>query len=331
LHYYSLLIAAICALVTFVLLRWLLGFAVVAQLLAKQNHRSLHSLPTPNIGGLVFVPVGALASWVTTKSFSYSVIGFFVLAVVGAIDDRRQLSAATRLPVHVLVSAAVAFDIVRNTIPQSNAATVVLLLVLVALFSWSINLFNFMDGSDGIAATAGIIGFGFYAWLADGHWIGLVASCIVGSLLGFLVLNWHPAKTFMGDAGSTTLGLSAAALGAAGWQFQLWHWTLPIAVFSPFLVDSTYTLARRVYLRERFWEGHKTHLYQRLVERFESAPTIALGYGCAGLIAGIISQNKLFEPDWVNVTFPVALICCYLAGVLLIERTLKRSNRQIRQ
>ncbi len=309
----------------------------MAQLLAKPNHRSLHTQPTPNIGGIVFVPIMAGMAYAMTKNFSLGAVGGLMLACIGAIDDRRPLPVILRLPFHFAASAIAVFQIMNlsNTTVQSPWVTLGISLLLLMIFAWSINLFNFMDGSDGIACVMALVGFGFYSLLAGGSWVGIVSLCIFSCLLGFVWLNWHPAKTFMGDAGSTTLGFSAAALGTAGWQEGIWSWIVPCAVFSPFWIDASYTLCRRILNRERFWEGHKSHLYQRLIQNGRSPQVVATAYGVAGAIAAlaainakslaeIFSQTAGTSDNWVNVTFLGALLCCYLVSVLLIERTLTK-------
>jgi UDP-N-acetylmuramyl pentapeptide phosphotransferase/UDP-N-acetylglucosamine-1-phosphate transferase len=337
LHTHSIGVIGFGAVTTYVLLRWLLTIPSIAQLLAKPNHRSLHTQPTPNIGGIVFIPIMAGMAYAMTKTFPLCAGSALVLACLGAIDDRRPLPAGLRLPFHFAVSAVAVFQIMNlSTLAVDfHWVTIGMSLLLILIFAWAINLFNFMDGSDGIATVMALVGFGFYSLVAGSTWVGLVSLCMFSCLLGFIWLNWHPAKTFMGDAGSTTLGFCAAALGTAGWQEGLWSWIFPCSVFSPFWVDATYTLCRRVLRTERFWEGHKSHLYQRLIQQGCSAKLVALGYGLVGSLAamsalyakpiiGIISQTVQPIDNWVNVSFLVALLCCYLVSVLLIERTLTK-------
>jgi UDP-N-acetylmuramyl pentapeptide phosphotransferase/UDP-N-acetylglucosamine-1-phosphate transferase len=316
-----LLIVTFCAFATYAILRWLLKMPAAAQLLARPHHRSMHTQPTPNIGGLVFLPVISIAALSLVGFGQWQTLGAalmaLVLALLGAIDDRRPLAATTRLPIHFVVSTSTAIMLLPAT-PLTSG----LLLTLVLAIAWSINLFNFMDGSDGIAALMAIAGFGLYAFLAPDHWVGSVALCICSALCGFLALNWHPAKTFMGDAGSTVLGYAAAALGAAGWLTNQWHWTVPLAAFSPFWIDATYTLGKRILRAERFWEGHKSHVYQRLIENGWQPKAVALTYAMTGLVSGILSHWGASQLGWVNLTSLMALICCYLVALLLLERTL---------
>jgi len=133
---------------------------------------------------------------------------------------------------------------------------------------WSTNLYNFMDGADGLAGGMGVIGFGAMAWAAaDAGQGGLAMGCaaLASACAGFLVHNAPPARVFMGDCGAIPLGFLAGALGLHGTLAGAWPaWFVPLA-FSPFVVDATVTLAVRVARREPFWRAHRSHGYQRLV------------------------------------------------------------------
>ncbi len=181
--------------------------------------------------------------------------------VVSAVDDRHGLPVAVRLPVHLLVAAA-------TVVLLHGATSWWTLIVLVILVVWSINAFNFMDGSDGMAGGMAVIGFGCYAAqasLSGDPGVAVVCAAVAGAALGFLFFNFAPARLFMGDAGSVPLGFLAAGLGLLGWHASLWSGWFPFLVFSAFLVDASLTLARRLARGERVWQAHKEHLYQRMV------------------------------------------------------------------
>jgi UDP-N-acetylmuramyl pentapeptide phosphotransferase/UDP-N-acetylglucosamine-1-phosphate transferase len=113
-----------------------------------------------------------------------------------------------------------------------------------------------------------LFGFGFLAiaaWLAGNSPLALVSLSIAAAAGAFLFFNFHPARMFLGDAGSTTFGYLAAGLGLIGWRDGAWSLWFPTLVFSPFIVDATVTLLRRMVQGERFWKAHRTHYYQRLV------------------------------------------------------------------
>ena len=140
--------------------------------------------------------------------------------------------------------------------------------MLVLAIAWYANLYNFMDGSDGLAGGMAVIGFGAYAWgaLQSGQAALAAASAsIAGAAFAFLFANFHPARLFMGDVGSVPLGFLAGALGVLGWRAGAWPLWFPLLVFAPFVCDATLTLARRLMRGERVWLAHKEHYYQRLV------------------------------------------------------------------
>jgi len=140
--------------------------------------------------------------------------------------------------------------------------------VFVLAIAWYANLYNFMDGSDGLAGGMAVIGFGAYAvaaHLSGAESFAALCASIAAASAAFLVFNFHPARLFMGDVGSVPLGFLAGALGIVGWSRGYWPMWFPLLVFAPFVCDATLTLLRRALRRERVWQAHKEHYYQRLV------------------------------------------------------------------
>jgi UDP-N-acetylmuramyl pentapeptide phosphotransferase/UDP-N-acetylglucosamine-1-phosphate transferase len=149
-----------------------------------------------------------------------------------------------------------------------NPLAVVVKFVLVVALVWAVNLFNFMDGADGLAAGMSFIGFSSYAFAAlqsGQSELAFVSLCIAAASLGFLLFNFHPAKIFLGDCGSIPLGFLAGVLGLIGWRFVVWPLWFPMLVFSPFIVDASVTLLRRLFEGEQIWKPHRSHYYQKLV------------------------------------------------------------------
>jgi UDP-N-acetylmuramyl pentapeptide phosphotransferase/UDP-N-acetylglucosamine-1-phosphate transferase len=133
---------------------------------------------------------------------------------------------------------------------------------------WVTNLYNFMDGSDGLAGGMALFGFAAYgaaAWRSSDVSVAAANLCVVGAAAGFLRFNFSPARIFMGDAGSIPLGFLAASVGSYGWSRGLWPAWFPLLVFSPFWVDATTTLLARQLRGEKVWLAHRSHYYQRLV------------------------------------------------------------------
>jgi len=238
-------------------------------ILDEPNQRSLHTRPTPRTGGIAILAgasAGLFTAWITGGYALVALptgISIFTLALVALFDDRHNLGAGLRLLIQMTV---VAFLLYSSHQPGLNtlvyAATFLLLV-------WMINLYNFMDGMDGFAGGMAIMGFGTFAllaWQAGNMEFALGCAIIVAACLGFLLLNFPPARLFMGDAGSTVLGLLAGLVILKAHHDAILPLWLGILVFSPFIVDASVTLATRVLRGERFWLPHKTHNYQKLVE-----------------------------------------------------------------
>ena len=240
-----------------VLLSWLLRTGRAHALaLDEPNHRSLHTAPTPRIGGLGIMSGGLLAM-LAMGEFMLALLTLG-LALVSWRDDRRHVAISVRLGLQFV--AAVAWVGCFELSAWSAVAVVSLV--------WMANLYNFMDGSDGMAGGMAVFGFGAYsaaAWLGGDVSLSLLAAAIAAASLGFLRFNFPPARLFMGDVGSVPLGFAAGALGYQGWMLALWPWWFPLLVFSPFIMDATVTLLCRSLRGERVSQAHREHYYQRLV------------------------------------------------------------------
>ena len=236
---------------------------------AVPDSRSSHVRPTPTAGGVGIV-VGVAAGALMASLLDMVVLAAaLLLAVVGLIDDVRPLSARLRLAVHVAVCA------VPLWWPQALPSAPWLLLCGV----WWINLFNFMDGIDGLAGMQAVFIAVVAACLGSG---GALFWVIAASAAGFLLYNRPPAKIFMGDVGSTFL---AFVLFVAGMQ-QLRTHALPFCTWpllgAVFIVDATVTLLQR---RRRGLHGaHRTHVYQRLARRWGSHRSVTLAYAGVNLL-----------------------------------------------
>ena len=225
------------------------------------NQRSLHSIAIPRVGGIAIV-IAAMSTWAVLPGFPIVLMLLIaMLAVISYIDDKRGLSAGIRFACHIAAAIASALFFLGDH--DALVATGLILCII-----WSTNTFNFMDGSDGLAGGMALVGFTSYALafnLAHAELFEATSLILAASSAAFLLFNFPPARIFMGDAGSISLGFLSAVLGIAGWELDAWpHW-FPILVFSPFLADATVTLLRRMLRGERFWEAHREHYYQRLI------------------------------------------------------------------
>ena len=235
--------------------------------LDRPNARSLHERPVPRTGGLG-VAAGVAAG--VALGFESGVSALWVplgaagaLAVLSFVDDLSGLPTAVRLCAHLIAAGFVAWYLLS---PMEIAELVAIVLAI----AWITNLYNFMDGSDGLAGGMTLVGFGAYglaAWLAEEPELAATCWCVAAAAAAFLVFNFHPARIVLGDVGSIPLGFLAGGLGILGWRDDAWPLWFPVLVFAPFIGDATLTLAKRALRRERVWEAHREHYYQRLVQR----------------------------------------------------------------
>ena len=265
-------------------------YAVSADLLDHPNERSSHAVPTPRGGGVAIVAsflllvLGLGLAGAIEPRLCFAICGSGLLvATLGFMDDRSSLPARWRFLGHAAAAVWVLWWMGR--VPQmpvfgtmvdlSYAGPALCGLYLV----WMINLFNFMDGIDGIASVEAItttLGGALLWWLAGSGTGWFVAVLFASCVGGFLVWNFPPAKIFMGDAGSGFLGLMVALLSL--WCGQatpalFWAWFILIGCF---MVDATTTLVRRVRRGERFNVAHRCHAYQYASRQYRSHKVVTL-------------------------------------------------------
>ena len=236
------------------------------------NHRSLHQVAVPRSGG-----IGILGGIVVGFAVAMPPVIFWIavggLAGVSLLDDFRPLPARIRFLVQLVAASMVAWTLVP---PEWGLAGKV---VSVLFMLWMTNLYNFMDGANGLAGGMAVFGFAAYALaasLAGQFDLAIWSACIAAAAGGFLAFNFDPARIFMGDVGSVPLGFLAAALGLQGLQQDVWPAWFPLLVFSVFIVDATVTLLRRGLRREKVWLAHREHYYQRLIQSGWSHRRLAL-------------------------------------------------------
>jgi Fuc2NAc and GlcNAc transferase len=272
--------------------RLVIRHAVRLKLVAIPNHRSSHHTPTPTGGGLAIVLAGTLSALpllLTAPTLALPVLlAGFGMAAMGYVDDRKALSPRHKLAAQVLLSALALAPVPLDTVAASLGVVAPdLVLFAIALFAvalW-VNLYNFMDGIDGLAgseAVAVLLGATLLALLQQPAAAGTpllwwMAGVAVASA-GFLVFNWAPARIFMGDTGSTWLGLMIAILALAtvsvGW-LTAWQWLILVALF---LADSLATLGRRALRGQPLWRAHREHAYQHLARRWGRHDRVTLLY-----------------------------------------------------
>ncbi len=255
---------------------------------AAPNERSSHSVPTPSGGGVGIVAGGTIGGLFAAWFFPWPTLAVVAaalgIAAIGFWDDRKPIPAVHRLAAQLVLSAAMIATLEFEPLAAATGISlpIILAVVLVLAAVYWINIFNFMDGIDGIAGAqaAFMLAAAIILMLQSGAgaevlllwWLAAIAAATIG----FLLLNWPPAKIFMGDAGSTYLGFmlpyAAFATVAAGW-LNLWQWLILGALF---VTDATITLIRRLLRREPVFKAHRLHAYQHLSRRWGSHQRVTL-------------------------------------------------------
>ena len=267
--------------ITFV---WLFCFTLTnpsskLYVLDSPTDRSLHDVPKPRTGG-VAIFLSIFIAWIVIvltqdlETFIYYILtGLLLLALISYLDDRNSIPQLWRLLVHVLAAillllSGLGLSVSDHQFEGNINYNYIFNTLIIFVIVWCVNLYNFMDGMDGLACGMGIIGFGCLAilgWLAGNELFLILVSIVAAANLGFLPHNFPPAKIFMGDAGSITMGYLVAFFSLWGIHEAIFVWWVPILIFSPFIVDATVTLIKRLLSGENIWEAHKSHHYQKLV------------------------------------------------------------------
>lgn len=287
-------------------------YALKANLLDTPNRRSSHTIPTPRGGGLAFVLVFLAGLIVLFEMdlmsrqalWAYTGAGAGV-ALIGFADDHRHIPPGWRLMAHFIAAgwglfwlgglpSLLIFGVSYDTGWIGQALSILFLV-------WALNLYNFMDGIDGLAGIEAVtvcLGAILLA-LTSAHGVNAsVPSIMAVSVAGFLWWNFPPAKIFMGDVGSGFLGITLAlmAIEAAGVAPQLlWSWLILLGVF---IVDATLTLFRRLVRGEAVHEAHRSHAYQYASRYYRSHKAVTLCAGAINLcwltpLALLVALNKL--------------------------------------
>lgn len=257
------------------LLTWLLLVAIMPflnrNLLDTPNHRSSHILPIPRGGGIAFVIIGSILNLATSTGASRWVpIICIPLAIVGIVDDYKDLPASWRYIIQVLTAIALLL-VGRIHLPILTFVTLVILLTAI------INFTNFMDGLDGLVAGCGIL-----LMAATSSW------AISGAIFGFLVLNWSPARVFMGDVGSTYIGAVFSGLILQDNSYPNMVGTLLVGF--PIFGDAFVCVLRRFICGEAIFKAHRKHLFQRLNQAGWNHRKVASLYITATLLL-LVARN----------------------------------------
>lgn len=322
-----LIIFAASSLMTWVLRR----YALARSIIDIPNARSSHSVPTPRGGGvaIVFSFLAALPILAANESLSlhamWSMLGAgAVVAVLGFLDDHGHIAARWRLLGHFIASVWALYWL--GGMPVITMFNVEIELawlghVLAVLYLvWMLNLYNFMDGIDGIASVEAIcvcVGACLLYWLGGFESLIMAPLLLALAVAGFLYWNFPPARIFMGDAGSGFLGIVLALLSLqAAWASPklLWVWLILLGVF---IVDSTVTLIRRLLRGDKVYEAHRSHAYQFASRQFGRHLPVTLAVMAINLLwlLPLAACVVLLDIDGA-----LALIVAYVPLVMLAVR-----------
>lgn len=289
------------------------------------GERHSHVIVTPRGGGIGIIVALLIASPLLIgngdETWARCILpGFLVLALLGWWDDHAPLSARLRFFVQLTVSIYLVACTVNIDWMQGAGSFILAVLFLV----WMTNLFNFMDGSNGMAGLQAVFGGLVLFCLFDAAGqqnLAIAAACIAASCAGFLPWNLGNARVFMGDVGSISLGFVFGALLVTGVWNQAFSLPVALLVMLVFITDSTLTLIGRVLKREQWYNAHKQHLYQRLIARGWTHSRVALLYQAVNLalvVPGIVVAVRYPALAWVVAT--ILFLAFAIAWYLLIKR-----------
>jgi Fuc2NAc and GlcNAc transferase len=317
---------------TYVVKRW----AQKRGLIDSPNIRSSHFVPTPRGGGIAIVLAFSAGTGLLCWAGLFDLETWFVMlgsglaiALVGFVDDMTSVAPYLRLVVHI-VAAVTAVSLIGGIQLGlldgfGRYRLFVSFLLSVIAIVWGTNLFNFMDGIDGIAASEAVfvsVAGAFFNWELGGD-IGLTAAmlCLAVASFGFLLWNWPPASLFMGDVGSGFLGFILIVFMLLASQQRGIMLTAWLILGGVFFTDATVTLMRRVLRRDHWVQPHRTHAYQHLVQRFDSHITVTL-------IVTAVNLFWLLPWAWIAVNVRInPMVCISIAlGPLFLSAVILKAG-----
>ncbi|HEY9541162.1 MAG TPA: hypothetical protein VIR05_05950 [Luteimonas sp.] len=305
------------------------GYALRRDLLDHPGERRSHVVPTPRGGGIgivlaMLVAMGLLAYGDGSQVLAMAAAGLLLVAGIGWLDDHRPLTPWSRLAVHAVASCLLGI-VAIGAGGQFASALFAFVLAMVL-----VNIWNFMDGIDGIAALQALVVAGGCALLAGDPASRWMALALAAACLGFLPLNLPRARIFLGDVGSGALGYALAlvivlAAVGGGEASSPAAWMLLLLPPSAFLVDAALTLAARIFRGERWWTPHVAHAYQRWAKGLGRHFPVTFAYAAWAVAGGLLAGGIRDLPD--------AFIMCagsawYLGGGILWLRLQSHYGRK---
>lgn len=327
------ILAGAAALLSCLATRVVRDYSIRRNILDIPNERSSHVIPIPRGGGVAFASVFLLIisaiALIGALPSNYCLAlggGGLVIMLTGWIDDRVNLSIIARLTAQAAAALwAMGWIWGREgllTLCELDILGIIAFMVVFISIMWMINLFNFMDGIDGLAASEAIVvcaSAGFIMIFQGYYEMGTVSIILAGSVAGFIIWNWPPARIFMGDAGSGFLGYIIAVLvllSARSGFLPLETWMLLLVIF---IVDATGTLITRIIRGQQWWQAHREHVYQKAVRsgctHLQVTVFVIVFNLALTLFAGMITLSKT---NIFPVTVAVYLVC--IIGFAVLNR-----------
>ncbi|MGB5224116.1 MAG: glycosyltransferase family 4 protein [Arenicellales bacterium] len=304
-------------------------------LLDIPNDRSSHTVPTPRGGGLAIVIV-LLLSGVVTLFLPQAPIDVLVclllatlaFSLLGWQDDKHDLPASVRFLIQLLIAVFASGWLLWAAVPgySTSFALLALLLLSTLWIAWMANLYNFMDGIDGISAVESLIlGATTSYWFAISGVASMAIICIAvaGASVGFMRWNWSPAKIFMGDVGSLALGAFFAIIAIIGTTRLDIPFLAFLILYAVYLADSGVTLLHRIIKKEKWWQAHRSHFYQRAVQSGFSHAQVSLSVMALNIIFAVLAS--LLIMGIINATAAMVVTMAILMPLMFLINS--RFNR----
>lgn len=309
-------------------------YALIKNILDIPNDRSSHHAPTPRGGGLSFVLLfSCIIAWLAFRGIIqlplfYALSGGILVALIGWFDDVKSLRALTRAAIQGLTGIWAIYWL--GGMPSLVHGTLGYIIGVISII-WCINLYNFMDGIDGLAGAEGVfisLSAGILLALIGVSGISLLCFLLTASIGGFLVWNWPPAKIFMGDVGSGYLGYIFCVLAIAtanAKTLSLIFWCVIPAVF---LFDSTFTVIKRKLEGKRWYEAHREHAYQCLTGFGWSHKLVTVSVSLLNFLVLLpVAYVSFYYAQWNNLIISVGVPVFFLLWISIVNNPfLKRAT-----
>lgn len=324
--------------ISFTLSKYLLGYAKKQSMIDKPNGRSSHVIPKPRGIGLSIVIlfyvclIGINFFYNIPANLTIALLGGIFVALVGWLDDKHGMSSKIRFLIHLIASVWALYWVTGFS--QIRVGTGVIELgkigwiIGILTITWLINLYNFMDGIDGLAASEAVIACITLALISNMYnmnALALILMCLAACCTGFLGVNWPPAKGFMGDVASGFLGYILAVLAIYSEVNAGPHFTSYLAMLSVFVFDATFTLLYRLFKHENVFEAHRSHIYQLLTQLKGSHLSVLIPIIIYNILIGIIVYNlEVHRQGWL-----IYLLTCLAIIFVVLQVIVRKKYKNI--